>query len=258
AEYQKKKLLASWQVTGKCDGLGADPATGEILATVNEDGNSSLFVINPTTSKVVHFAYNVDPTTLGGGGTDAVSVIGGQILTSGSNPSLLTAPAGYAVTPDAKTKVATLTPLFADNAPATGPSGPVTLGLTDPDSNAVVPALSPEFAGDFALVSQADAEVIFVQNPGTAGQTLTQLPIGTNIDDITWVTSTAGSLYLTDNTSNTVYQITGTFTPGTVFVDTASDSGVPGTVSTLNLTTGQITPVLTGFANPHGLVFVPA
>src|SRR5665213_2277927 len=233
-EYKKKKVVQTWQITGKCDGMGADASTGEILATVNEDGNSSMYAIHPATKRVVHLTYNVDPISLGGGGTDAVSVINGKILISGSNPSSLTAPAVYSASLDETTGVTTLTSVFADNATATGPSGSVTLGLTDPDSNAVVPSVSPKYAGDFALVSQADAQVIFVNGPGTAGQTLTQLP----------------------NSSNTVYQITGTFTPGTIFVDTASDSGVPGTLSTLNLTTGQVTPMVIGFTNPHGLMFI--
>src|SRR5262249_16061821 len=37
----------------------------------------------------------------------------------------------------------------------------VTLALTDPDSNGVVPSSSPEFAGDFMLNSQGDEELIF-------------------------------------------------------------------------------------------------
>ena len=255
-EYRDKHVVGSWHVTGKCDGLAGDPATGQILASVNEDGNSSIYTINPITNEVVHFTYNVDPTSLGGGGTDAISVSEGRILISGSNPSAANAPAVYSVALDKTTRVATLTPVFADNATANGPSGPVTLHLTDPDSNAFVPWTSPQYGGDFALVSQADAQVIFVRDPGTAVQTLTQLPIGTNVDDITWVTSTTGSLFMTDNSTNTLYQISGAFTVGTVFVDTASDSGVPGTLSMLNLTTGQVTPIVVGFTSPHGLRFV--
>jgi hypothetical protein len=100
--------------------------------------------------------------------------------------------------------------------------------------------------------------MIFASNPASATPTLSVLTLGTQIDDFTWATSTEGSLILTDNSANTIYQITGDFTPGTVFVDTASDSGVPGIVGTLNLATGQVTPLLVGFTNPHGLIFVPS
>ncbi|HEY7931013.1 MAG TPA: hypothetical protein VIC81_01965 [Acidimicrobiales bacterium] len=259
-EYAGKSVKAQWVVTGKCDGLGADAATGQIIASVNEDGNSSLYTIDVASGVVTHFTYNVDPASsaIGGGGTDAISVVNGKILISASAPNSATAPAVFSVALDASTKIATLTPFFSDNASATGPNGAVTLALTDPDSNAVVPSSSPLYAGDFALNSQGDSQMIFASNPASATPTLSVLTLGTQIDDFTWATSTEGSLILTDNSANTIYQITGDFTPGTVFVDTASDSGVPGIVGTLNLATGQVTPLLVGFTNPHGLIFVPS
>ncbi len=180
--------MADWRITGKCDGLGADPSTNEVLASVNEDGNSSIYAIHPDANRVVDLAYSVDPTTLGGGGTDGIAMHRGQIFVSGSNPSGA-APAVYTVVLNKSTKVATWTPDFSDNAAATGPSGRVTLALTDPDSLAAVPQKSPLFAGDIVLNSQGDSQLIFVQNPATTGQTLTQLPIATQIDDITWATS---------------------------------------------------------------------
>ena len=39
--------VTQWDVTGKCDGLTADPATGQVIATVNEDAHSSLYLIDP-------------------------------------------------------------------------------------------------------------------------------------------------------------------------------------------------------------------
>jgi hypothetical protein len=39
-------------------------------------------------------------------------------------------------------------------------------------------------------------------------------------------------------------------------VNTADDAGVPGTVSTLNLTIGQVAPVVIACCGPHGLLFV--
>jgi hypothetical protein len=121
-----------------------------------------------------------------------------------------------------------------------------------------MPLVSPLFAGDVVLNSQGDSQLVFVHNPASTGQTLTQLPIGTQIDDITVATSTRGALFMTDNTADRLYAIsTADFAPGTVFVDTANDSATPGFVGTLNLATGQITPVVIGFANPHGLTFVP-
>jgi hypothetical protein len=252
------RQLASWDVTGKCDGLGGDAATNEVLATVNEDGNSSMYAIHPATNHVVHLTYNVNPASLGGGGTDAVVVQNGTIYLSGSNPSLTSAPAVYTATLDEAAGTATLTTLFSDDSAAAGPGGPVTLALTDPDSNALVPDSVPGYGGDVVLVSQADLALIFVKDPGTSSQTLTELPIGAEIDDVRFVTTRVGMLVMTDNTTGTTYAITShDFTPGTAYVATPSDSGVPGTLDELNLATGQLTPIAFGFTNPHGLEFLP-
>ena len=40
-------VLAQWDVAGKTDGVTADPDTGTVIATVNEDANSSLYSITP-------------------------------------------------------------------------------------------------------------------------------------------------------------------------------------------------------------------
>jgi len=52
-------------VAGKADGVTADPATGSVIATVNEDANSSLYTIDPTSSAAVqHYSYSEPlPTT---------------------------------------------------------------------------------------------------------------------------------------------------------------------------------------------------
>ena len=39
--------VRQWDIRGKCDGLTADPLTGQVIATVNEDANSSVYTIDP-------------------------------------------------------------------------------------------------------------------------------------------------------------------------------------------------------------------
>jgi hypothetical protein len=56
--------------------------------------------------------------------------------------------------------------VLLDEAAAVAVNGPqaghdVTLALTDPDSNEVVPSVSPEFKGDFLLTSQGDEEQVY-------------------------------------------------------------------------------------------------
>ena len=77
--------IAQWDVVGKNDGLGADPATSRLIATVNEDGNSSVYLIDPTAgSAPVHYHYSGKLPH--GGGTDGIAVHNGTVLISASAP----------------------------------------------------------------------------------------------------------------------------------------------------------------------------
>jgi hypothetical protein len=264
-------VVNQWDVTGKIDGMGA--GSGQVFVTVNEDSKSSLYTVSGAT--VTHYAYTPSLPHLGG--TDAVAVYNGKILISASAPGTdgkapASAPAVYAVTLNAGAKTAAVAPFFADNATATGVNGSnsgkkVTLALTDPDSNAVVPSTSPKFGGDFVLNSQGDEELIF---SGAGGTSLQVLKLSNSVDDIAWATSATGTLYTTDATSNTVDTITGTFTPGTLYTavtpcnlnsapSTCPAPGYPAnSLGTIDLTTGKIGAVTTvGGVMPKGMIFVP-
>jgi hypothetical protein len=266
-------VVKQWDVTGKIDGMGADPATGQVFATVNEDSKSSLYVVSGGT--VTHYTYTPSPLPQLGG-TDAVAVYKGKILISASAPGTggkapASAPAVFAVTLNAGAKTAAVAPFFADNATATGVNAggkKVTLALTDPDSNEVVPSSSPEFAGDFMLNSQGDLELIF---SSASGQNLQVLKISKPVDDSAWATSASGTLYTTDSGADTVDAITGSFTPGTVYTAVApcnansapsvcpSPPAFPvNSLGTINLKTGAVgTVAINGVVSPKGLIFVP-
>jgi hypothetical protein len=263
-------VVKQWDVTGKIDGMGADPATGQVIVTVNEDSKSSLYTVSGGT--VTHYTYT--PSSLPNlGGTDAVAAYNGKILISASAPGTsgkapASAPAVFAVTLNAGAKTAAVAPFFADNATATGVNAPnagkkVTLALTDPDSNGVVPSSSPEFAGDFMLNSQGDEELIF---SGASGQNLQVLKISNSVDDTAWATSASGTLYTTDSAANTVDAITGSFTPGTAYtaVTPCNANSAPSTcttansLGTINLKTGAVgNVVVIGPVEPKGMIFVP-
>jgi hypothetical protein len=263
-------VVKQWDLTGKIDGMGADPATGRVFATVDEDSKSSLYVVSSGT--VTHYTYT--PAALPHmGGTDAVAVLNGKILISASAPGTsgkakASAPAVFAVTLNAGAKTAAVAPFFADNATATGADGKkVTLALTDPDSNLVVPSSSPQFAGDFMLNSQGDQELIF--SPAS-GQNLHVLKIPKPVDDTAWATSASGTLYVTDSSANTVDAVTGSFTPGTAYTavtpcnanSAPTNCPAPGypanSLGTINLTTGALSSVtVIGPLIPKGMIFVP-
>jgi hypothetical protein len=159
-------VVNQWDLRGKCDGLTANPATGVVVATVNEDANSSLYTIDPFSGQVTHYAYYKPLPHKGG--TDAISFDNGLMLISASAPGTTGAaapqpyyPAVYVVSLDPSNHLAYFQALFYGESHATAANGPhfghpVKLGLTDPDSNEVVPGFEPRFAGDFMLTSQGD------------------------------------------------------------------------------------------------------
>src|SRR6202043_3971779 len=81
-------------ITGRVDGLSADTRNSRVIATVNEDLNSSLYVITPWQGQAVkHYSYSPSPAQTGSdgtnGGTDAVSVSSnGTIYVTHSNPDV--------------------------------------------------------------------------------------------------------------------------------------------------------------------------
>jgi hypothetical protein len=279
------RVVQQWDILGKCDGLTADPARRSLIATVNEDANSSVYMIAPGAPlgrAVQHFSYNKPLPSKGG--TDAISIYRGLVLISASAPGTTGAPAPqpsypavYWVTFNTASSIARIHPLFFDESVATlanlGPAGRrVRLALTDPDSNQVVPGSARRFRGDFMLTSQGDKEQIYVQRAATASQRLFVLRLSQAVDDTAWATSSSGRLYATDTGGDTVDMITGAFRTGTVFeaVTPCDANGAPATcpappkfppnyVGALNPWTGHISRVpLSGPAlQPQGMIFVP-
>jgi len=278
------RVVDQWDVVGKCDGLTADPVSDRVIATVNEDANSSIYVIDPVPAgKAVHYRYNKPLPSRGG--TDAIEVYRGLILLSASAPGTTGAPAPQANYPavyravfDANTHVATLHALFYDEGLATVANTNsaqrgkrVRLALTDPDSNEDVPGYADRFAGDFMLTSQGDKEQIFVTDAGGPHQALSVLKLTDSVDDTAWPSDRSGAIYTTDNSNNTINKITGPFKRGTVFVaDTPCDANgapsicpgagfPPNYLGQLNPRTGVITrvPLRGPAAAAQGMLFLP-
>jgi len=273
-------FVAQWDIVGKCDGLTSDPAAGLVVATVNEDANSSLYTIDPSSGHVVHYSYSRPLPHKGG--TDAISFFNGTMLISASAPGTTGAaapkpfyPAVYVVTLNQAKHLAFFHALFFDESHATAANGPhfghpVKLGLTDPDSNEVVPGFEPRFAGDFMLTSQGDEQQIYVNAPGSKHQHLWVLNLSQSVDDTAWSTSWNGAFYTTDNDADAVDVIKGSFWPGTTFVAvtpcgansapaTCPAPGFPANyLGHLDMFTGHIFPVpLRGVnVHPQGLIFV--
>jgi hypothetical protein len=116
------KPSGRWSVRGEVDGLGGYPARHAVIATVNEDGNTSLYVIRPGRS-AHHHTYSPSPDEAGkgplltGGGTDSVTVQANKLLIAASSPTRKGRTATFWTT--LRGSRAVLHPTFADNAHAT-------------------------------------------------------------------------------------------------------------------------------------------
>lgn len=219
--------VGQWDVVGKADGVSANPALSDVIATVNEDANSALYTIRPnirpTVDAVTRYSYSEALPHYGG--TDAISIYDGQVFISASAPRTTGAaapqpryPAVYSMTLSPYSRVATVHPLFDDENSAMVANvnsaylGEITkLGLTDPDSNEVVPLDGPRFAGDFMLTSQGDLEQIYVSDAGGPHQQLAVLSLTQAVDDTAWASGPTGRLYSTDSVNDAVDLITGPF-----------------------------------------------
>jgi hypothetical protein len=249
-------LLRMFNVQGKSDGLKYNPFDHKLWALRNEDSNPALTLIDPKTGEQTDYTYAEPPAH--GGGYDDVVFMKGETFISASNP-----PPGQNNFPSIvkvrlKDRKVFVTPVLQGNAPlfdiAKGQAGVVSL-QSDPDS------LKVDSAGDLVLDSQADGDLIFINAPGSPNQAalLLHLSNGTSsqitVDDTVFPTTPSGTIYVVDTAGNTVYAVkSDAFQPGGAY--SASDSD--HILGKVDLSTGLVTPIVTGMQTPHGALFVSA
>ncbi|MGN6125283.1 MAG: hypothetical protein ACTHON_01855 [Humibacter sp.] len=260
----KGRIEKTWNLRGKIDGIGADQTNGRVIATVNEDANSSMYTIG-INGKVQHYTY--DEALPHGGGTDAVSVFHGDIYTSASNPS--GGPALYRIILG-KDGVAHVenTAIFTDSRATVanaGQTAQVQLALTDPDSNTVVPRGAERFGGDFMLDAQGDQQAIFAASL-QQGAPLQVLNLAQSVDDTTFATARNGQLVVTDSNADTVDLISGALVTGAAYTAvTPGNANTPPVptpdnyLARLNLSDGSVTPLAIAGVPvvPHGVIYMP-
>ncbi|MEY9967995.1 hypothetical protein ABIA33_006075 [Streptacidiphilus sp. MAP12-16] len=258
------QLLASWPVVGKVDGMGADQDGNRVLASVNEDGNSSLYSVTPgadAAKQLQHFTYQ---GLTHGGGTDSVLAVGGKIYITASAPAADADGKTYSKTAlytaelvagaAGKDGTVTLTAVIADNATATDAvtAKSTKLNLSDPDSSEQVPSAVAGFGGDLLLDSQGDKQLVFLHGKSTPKV----LNLTTQVDDTAFATNSTGTLYVVDSKSNKLLAITGPFTSGEAFTSVPSDSTtLPGTLGRIDLSTGTVS-AFASLGSPKGLLYV--
>jgi hypothetical protein len=255
-EYRMDGSVAYvYTVTGHNDGLKIDPQTHLLWALQNEDANPNLVVIDTETHRRRQYSFGTTPH---GGGYDDIVFRGCKVYISASNPANNPNTGPAIVSAELEGNMVEVKPVLAGEASAIDipTDATVALNLQDPDSMTLDPL------GNIVLDSQADQELIIVSKPGSSDQQALRLPLRYNAaggaspvetDDTAFVTSSEGFLLFADKGLNMVFAIhKKAFAPGTAY--TAADGGP--FVGTLDMTSGVITPVVTGLVGPGGMAFV--
>lgn len=258
------KMIRTYTIVGKNDGLKYNPRTHKIWALRNEDANPALTIIDPKTGRTKDYAYAEKPAH--GGGYDDVVFLNGHIYISASNPITLpptpSTPNGQNLHQSiVKARLfghlIYVTQILDGDDPlidiATGKT--VVSQQSDPDSLKIDPL------GGIVLDSQADGDLIFVYSPGSRHQTSFRLHLtnGTSkqitVDDTVFPTTPRGTILVVDTAGDTVYAVkSNAFQPGGAY--SASDSD--GILGKVDLSTGLVVPIVTGMKTPHGALFIPA
>ena len=249
----------TYTIAGLVDGLKFNPVTGMIWALQNNDGNSTLSLINPASNTVSPALTYAGLTS--GRGYDDVAFLNGKVYLSYTNPvnpgdpvlQILNQgnmPSGTLSTTSILTAHDT-TPAFT----STGQAPPDIDSLKSTPSGQLV--LTSE--GDVPAFASNDGRYTLISNPGMLTQSVINVRVTmgginvTGMDDVLFPGATAGTLYVSDTPANTVYAIKLTgLDPNTPIVSLGSF----GEVGLVNPVTGVVgMQLLGGLSSPHGLDF---
>jgi hypothetical protein len=255
-------VLLNISIPGHLDGLKINPANNEIWATENEDGNPTLTVVNPSNGKFK--TYTFQPDLLTGGIDDlAFSLAAPEgVFIVASSQTDITKPVIVQIKATLNKTDTGLTPFLAGNPPAVLNIVTNTVETSDqigdPDSMTLDPA------GELVLDNRSDDSIYIVRDPSAANPVL-RLPLtleGTpvEVNDTIFTTSTFGvsstaaAIFITDTTANAIYILTKPYFPPNEVYTAAN---VVNDIGLVDMNTGVVTPVVTGFAGVHGLAFSP-
>src|SRR3984893_14730790 len=251
-QYDKAgNIEHTYSIAGSVDGLKFNPYTKEIWALQNQDGNSTLTLINPVTHQVTGPLSFANPSATRG--YDDVVFKGDKVFLSYTNPT------GTGVTLQTP-------PVLRDGAmgydTVTGKMELVP--QTDPDSLKLAPN------GDLILSSGADGSIIDIQNPGTAKQAVAFTPIqgipaasvgNAGLDDVIKPSATSGTFLISDAKDGHVLSVHVTGLDPNAYYASVASLGAFGQVDE---NTGVFTALVSAsdapgftFGSPHGVIFVP-
>jgi hypothetical protein len=262
-------VMQNITIPGHIDGLKVNPANGEVWATQNEDGNPTLTIVNPKNGKF-ETSPVIKSSLLTGGLDDLVFSGKDSAFVTASSQVDTTTPAIVEISLKGKKKKGSITVTSVlPGAPATvfnvvtnkAETGDM---IGDPDSMTIDPA------GELVLDNRSDDSLYIVRNSSATNPvlrvplTLVTTPgVAVEVDDTIFTyslssgeSSTAGTIFITDTTANIIYTLTKPYFPTTEVYSATVTTGEEG-VGLVDLNTGVVVPVATGFMGVHGLAFSP-
>jgi sugar lactone lactonase YvrE len=262
-EIASGEVLKNISIPGHLDGLKINPTTGDVWATENEDGNPTLAIISPKTGKLKIYAFE---TTLITGGMDDLVFSGTNsrdVFIVSSSQTDITKPAIVRISGKPKKTDTDLTQTLAGNPPSVWNvvtnTAETTDQIGDPDSMTLDPA------GELVLNNRSDDSLYIVRAP-TGPHPVLRVPLTlagnpVEVNDTIFTTSatsgaasSAGMIFITDTSANEIYTLTKPYFPAN---EVYSAANVVNDVGLVDLNTGVVTPVVTGFQGLHGLAFAP-
>jgi hypothetical protein len=257
-------IQSTYSIAGEVDGLKINPATGLVWALQNQDGNSTLSLINPATHTVSAPLSYAPPYVYGpnsGRGYDDVAFLGNKVFLSYTNPVSPTDPVvqqlnqgnhptGALTTTNILTNQQTGTNCDSDSLKAT-PSGKIVLTCE----------------GD-GPGSGSKGMIVLISHPWASNQAVRDVYVtdgkGNNVegeDDVLFPDATKGTLFVTDGDTNLVYKVV---LSGLDLNSPIASLASFDELGVVNMNTGMATPLLTGadvpdgsFDSPHGMDFIP-
>jgi hypothetical protein len=247
-------IVHTYDLKGAVDGLKYDPAKEKLWALQNQDGNSTLTIIDPETYHVSK--PRVYDDTSATRGYDDVVFQNGQTFLSYTNPVnkgdavIVSLEGGNHPTGELETNP--ILKLGATGTNTVTHAADQIVPLTDPDSLKAAPN------GDLLLSSGADGTIVDVHHAGKADQSVsfTQVSDGkggfaTGLDDVIKTNASSGTFYLTDTSGNSVESFHVTGLNANDYYASVSSLGGFGSVDP---TTGKFT-LLVAAPGAHGIAF---
>jgi hypothetical protein len=267
------RVVKNISIPGHLDGLKINPATGDVWATENEDGNPTLAVVDHESGAFK--IYRFSPALITGGIDDLVFVPTSRgdshhdedsaqdvfVVTSSqvntTMPVIVRISGPLRATGTQVTPTLTGAPLSVWNVVTNQEETTDMIG--DPDSMTLDPG------GEFVLDNRSDDSLYIVRDAKAQRPvlrvplTLAGAPVQVNDTIFTTsqtngVSSTAGTIFITDTTANVIYMLTKPYFPSNEIYTAAN---VVNEVGLVDLDTGVVTPIATGFQGLHGLAFSP-